>query len=529
MKGRLKPFLICLFIILLATYAIAGMNLTSLVKKIQPAVSSILTYDKDNKLLGLGSGFFIDPEGHLITNYHVLEGAHQAEVKTRDGKKYPITSVMAENKAMDLIKVSTDIPRGSIQWLNVTGTLPSITERIVVIGGPMGLAQTISEGIVSGVREIPNMGKILQILVPISPGSSGSPVVNMKGQVIGVATLSQSVVYLMKGQNLNFAIPAQDLIDMKSSGVHKTLSEWSHDASQKLVREKSQPSRLFVDTEPERARIQILNIKPKFLQGIMLNPGQYHIEVSANGYEMEKMGIKIAPGEDKILKIALKKLPRSTFIAPEELVPIGNAYFDKGEYKKAIEAYKQAIRIDPNYAVAHYNLGVAYGKHSHYNEAIEAFKQSARINPDDAAAHSSLGNAYDSLGRYNEAIQAYKQAIRIDPDYAVAHSSLGITYGSLGRLNEAIAAFKLAVRIDPDDTAAHSNLGVTYGSLGRYNEAIEAYKQAIRIDPHFADAHYNLGVTHLVLKNTGGAFEEYTILKTLDKELANKLFNGINK
>ena len=236
MKMRLKPFLICLIILALATRAIAEVNLTDLVKNIQPSVCTILTYDKDNKLLGQGSGFFIDREGHFITNYHVLAGAYQAEVKTKDGKIYPISSVIAENKVMDLIKVSTDIPRASIHLLNVTGTLPAIAERIVVIGSPLGLAQTISEGIISGVREIPNRGKTLQISAPISSGSSGSPVVNMKGQVVGVATF-----YLKKGQSLNFAIPAQYLINLKSFGTSKTLPTWARDAGQTPVARRRYP------------------------------------------------------------------------------------------------------------------------------------------------------------------------------------------------------------------------------------------------------------------------------------------------
>jgi len=286
--------------------------------------------------------------------------------------------------------------------------------------------------------------------------------------------------FQVKGRN--YLIPIGAKIETK------TLSEWPHDASQYLVREKSPPSRLFVDTEPERAKVRILNIKPKFHQGIMLNPGRYHIEVSANGYEMEKVWIKIEPGKDKIFKIFLKKLPQSPTKDRDKLVSIGNAYFDKGEYKKAIAAYKQAIRIDPDDAHAQYNLGIAYRKLGRLNEAIAAYKQAIRINPDDADAHYNLGIAYDKLGRDSDAIEAYKQAVRIDPDHAQAHYNLGVVYDKLGRNSDAIEAYKQAIRIDPDYAQAHYNLGIAYRKLGRHNQEIAAYKQAIRINPEYAHA-----------------------------------------
>lgn len=241
--------------------------------------------------------------------------------------------------------------KASLKWLAVKATLPTIAERIVVIGSPMGLEQTVSEGIVSGVREIPKKGKVLQISAPLSSGSSGSPVVNMKGQVVGVVSF-----YLIKGQNLNFAIPSQYLIDLKPLKTHKTISEWSWAAIKVMPGKKPQHPQLFVHAEPETARIRILNIKPKFYQGIILKPGRYHVEVSADGYEMEKVWIKVEPGKDKKLQISLKKLTQLLAKDPNELIIIGNAFVEKGEFKKAIEAYKQAIS---NFRlIAHFQHGI---------------------------------------------------------------------------------------------------------------------------------------------------------------------------
>jgi Flp pilus assembly protein TadD len=208
---------------------------------------------------------------------------------------------------------------------------------------------------------------------------------------------------------------------------------------------------------------------------------------------------------------------------------LGVAYDSLGRYQDAIEAYKQAIGIEPDYADAHYNLGNAYQRFGRHQDAIEAYKHAVRIKPDYAKAHNNLGVAYSSLGRHQDAIESYKQAIRIKPDYAEAHFNLGNAYGKLSRCQDEVESYKQAIRIEPDYVDAHYNLGNAYQRLGRYQDSIESYKQAIRTKPDDTEAHYNLGVTYLLSGDKGLALEEYKILKTLDAELANKLFNLINK
>ncbi len=96
-------------------------------------------------------------------------------------------------------------------------------------------------------------------------------------------------------------------------------------------------------------------------------------------------------------------------------------------------------------------------------------------------------------------------------------------------VEEEIEACKQAIRIKPDYAEAHINLGVAYVELSMNKEAIEAYKQAIRINPDNAEAHYILGSFYAILLDRGSALEQYKILKNLDSELANKLFNMIYK
>ncbi len=105
------------------------------------------------------------------------------------------------------------------------------------------------------------------------------------------------------------------------------------------------------------------------------------------------------------------------------------------DVEEEIEACKQAIRINPDFAEAHFNLGVAYGDSGMYKEAIDAFKQAISINPDFAEAHFNLGVAYGKSGMHKEAIESSKQVIWINPDYGKAHYNHGVTYDNSGMYN----------------------------------------------------------------------------------------------
>ena len=170
-------------------------------------------------------------------------------------------------------------------------------------------------------------------------------------------------------------------------------------------------------------------------------------------------------------------------------------FIDKREYKKALPYLEIAIKTDISSlkAWAYFNIGFCYDKLKTYSKAIEAYIQVIRIYPDYAIAYCNLGFAYDQLGFHEDAREAYIQAIRIYPDYAEAHYYLGLDYIIFG--------FRIF--------------------------AIEAYKEAVRINPDYSEAHYSLGVAYLQIRDRDSAINEYKILKELDIDLANKLFDLI--
>lgn len=177
----------------------------------------------------------------------------------------------------------------------------------------------------------------------------------------------------------------------------------------------------------------------------------------------------------------------------------------------------------------HYKKGVDLYKQGRYEKAIEAFKQAIRLNPDDADVYHVLGLVYAGLGRWQEAMESYKQALRLNPDDAEAHNNLGMAYFNLGRHQEAIEAFRQVIRLQPDHANAHNNLGAAYNSLSRHQEAIEPLQQAIRLKPNHINAHYNLGVAYLATGDKTSAAEIWGTLKNLDQEKANELSNLIDQ
>jgi len=207
-------------------------NLPELIKQVKPSVVYVQILDINGRHRKYGSGFFVNNQGAFITNYHVLEGATQAKVRTLEGKTYPVTRVLAEDRAADLI-LAAMVPDVATLPLKVTGVLPQVGEKVLVVGNPKGMEWTVADGIVSAVRE-KNKKRFIQISAPISPGSSGGPAINMQGQVIGVNTF-----FIGEGQMLNFASAGQNILEMKMGpglALEARAEGWLAEAKALVVR-----------------------------------------------------------------------------------------------------------------------------------------------------------------------------------------------------------------------------------------------------------------------------------------------------
>lgn len=192
-------------------------------KHIFPSIVMLEMRDDKNHPISLGSGFFVRPD-IVVTNYHVIEGASDGFAKIV-GKTsiYRIEAVVGIDEAKDLVLLKLTGANGKPLVLADVSKI-EVGQEVFALGNPKGLEGTISPGIISGstLRQVSNED-LIQITAPISPGSSGGPVVNRRGEVLGVAVLS-----IKGGQNLNFAIPSSYLaILLAKSRTVSTLSDLS--------------------------------------------------------------------------------------------------------------------------------------------------------------------------------------------------------------------------------------------------------------------------------------------------------------
>ncbi len=491
-------------------------NLSRIVEKVRPSLVTVLSYDKDGKIINQGCGFFLNQNGDIIINQHLIVNADSVVIKTAEGRAYPIVKVISEHKGF--IMINADVPKEIVNPAKLADSLLSPGESVTLIGNSSCFRGTVTEMSASFLmsRDMNSshfrgtsthnklytfwVGYIIQTPTKMSFVPNVGPVINTKGEVVGI------LAFHMEGKNnYNFILSflPLDLSIMKSKSKERTLLEWK-----KSIREDWLES------------YEGLFVKGKAYWTVKdYDEALLYYKKALKALENYQFGDSITKKRAKI----------------DLFSEMGRCNVNLKNYGEAIKNYKQALanghsKYDSCWP--YYYLGKVYYELGSYNEAIEYFNKSIELDSFNFLAdlaYSELGLSYFKIGQYSKAIESYKQEIRMNPGNAYGHFNLGVVYINLGQYEEAKEAFKQAIRLNPDYTEAHFNLGVVYINLGQYGEAKEAFKQAIRLNPDYAEAHYGLGLIYLSLGDKSSALYEYKILKKLDRELANELFDSIYK
>lgn len=439
-----------LITILFIPHVLRGQNLIqNLLPKIQNAVFTVYAEDEQGKIFSQGSGFFISPEGIGVTNFHVLNGAYKAKIKLFNGTFVPIQSVCDYDESADLVKFKILPNSISYQSLTLTNVVPVRGTQIVSLSSPLGLEQTVSTGIVSAVRNDDKYGKIIQITASISPGSSGSPILNMKGEVLGISTFNIS-----GGQNLNFAVSSLKLRELTQNKECSLYSIWND------------PLETVAVKKARRLREQgFLNEAIALFKDIISNDPQNHLAYSELGYSLLENG---EDGMGYLYHACLQDSLNSNYwngLAIQAGKINDNVLGDPKMAQLSFMAYCRAIQLAPRNPIYHSNLALLLFKNSYiYHIAgedalklsLDAINTALNLNPT-SDNYTTRARIYVAQKEIGKALLDCDHAISLNPENSYPYFIRGDVkafelldyYGGLADIEKALALVDYTYAMKP--------------------------------------------------------------------------------
>ncbi|NLI98675.1 serine protease [bacterium] len=396
-----KPLIVIAWIMSVSAILRAQVYPSNVVDDVRSFSITLITYDSLDNPMSIGCGFFIGGQGDIVTSRHVIKEASRVEILTSDRKRWTARQVVAEDIEADLIRLSVDIQSDNIHPLPIAGLIPEIGEAVVVIGPQIDEAKTsrkVLEGTISALREIGGFGTILEISTPVSPGFSGSPVVNSKGEVVGVTA------FQLTGQDTtNYAVSSERIM--------------------KLVSDTSIDIRVW---ESERRNREPNSNNELYLKGM-------------NFILQENWDAALACFDSII-----EESPLHILAYPMK----GYCNLKLERWDEAVKAYYQALMIDPTDAASYYDMALAYAKSEQWGEAMASYKQAIRLDSTNADSYCGLGIAYVNLDEWKEARECFRKASAINPNLASAHYGAGLTSWVLDDMDSAWFEYHMLEQLD---------------------------------------------------------------------------------
>ena len=204
---------------------------------------------------------------------------------------------------------------------------------------------------------------------------------------------------------------------------------------------------------------------------------------------------------------------------------IGTVFEQKGDFNAAIKNYNKAIELNPNHAQVYYNLGNTHLRMKEFELAKASYEKAVKIKPNYPKALYNLGNVFRELGQHTQAIKIYKKALKIDPNYYEVCFNMANSFKELGQLEKAIENYNRVISLNPDFSDAYFNLGTILYEIGSYNSAIDRFITALKYNPQHAQSFNNLGVTYLDLGDLEKAKNNFERALEIKKDHVDAIWN----
>ena len=423
-----------LFLLPLASFA-QGKSAEKIYRQLNDAVVRIYTHHNDNSMHGQASGVILKEKGWIVTNYHVLGDASVIYAE-HNGQYIQLDSIVAMDPKKDILILQLKNSKNKEAYKSIPNIRIAdsdqlrVGQKIFAIGSPFGFENTISEGIISGLRQTENKQQnMIQISAPISSGSSGGAVLNAKGELIGISTM---VIAGETAQNLNFALAINDVIA----------------AAEKKQLRNPGSNQNPVSNYYQRGYNEYLS--KNYLSAI-LNYEKALKESDQEDYWNIYYSIGIAYQAIGNADTAIYYLDKSLQLkkSVNTYVSIGTIYAEENKFEKAKGYFKKALELSPNSTEALNRLGVVLFLQEDFQNAINCFKKSIEINDKRALPYYMLGQISEATSNTNAAIGFYKDAVSANANYADAYLALSRVLLKLGDTENAMKYQQRAYQINP--------------------------------------------------------------------------------
>lgn len=453
-----------LIICFLLFFKTSNAQFTNLIAKNEKAVFQILSYDEHGVCHASGTGFFIDSIGTGISALHVLKNAKLVVIKRIDGKVFPIRKITGVCEECDMIEFSVDQKSPYKYFINPTNFLPKKGAQLFIIGDPEGYHHTVTTGILSAVRDDDGV-KTIQTTASISQGSSGSPLMNMSGQVIGVVSYSDS-----RGEDLNFAYS----IDCKKKMERDNLldiSKYYKKDIRFINRYFPEEPFLILHSIEFTDSSTVLNLS---YANMSISFGDGAFIYSVVGDTTRSMYLK-----DKITGTKYFMTSSTIGESPEKAttLDLGETVFFKMNFPRLNNVTELEIGEGMSGGNWSFNNIQIPNKQQFTVESIEKFSKEKH-----EELFSHLHNEY-----YEEAIKEIKKITKKGKNDFRARVAAAVIDYSLNNIDSAIANLKLALKLNPNNEDVHADLYKLYFDQDKPELALQEINRAIELNDDYIE------------------------------------------
>ena len=492
MKSILTALLVMLVLVFFTS---CKKDLKGIIAETKEATFTVYTYDEYGSPSGSGSGFFIDAKGTAITNFHVLDGSAKAVIKTEDGEEYEIDQVIASDEKWDIAKftIKNKINK-AFSYLKFADKVVEQGDKVYNISAPLGLEHTVSEGIVSSLRS-DSHGKVIQITAPISPGSSGSAILNEQGKVMAVATFQKK-----GGQNLNFGVSI-DTDRLALLDKNDFIKKYPH------FNKKDNFIILNIPNEGDGdVTLHALEFKPDATVAYLsytnldmayeslviwceLNMGDESFTIVDKDRNKKYHVVSSTIGVDKAngTDVALASNYRFKVYFPAIKDELNNIYIATGTSTRDwkfpninLNQYRDKIAYDSEKYIKEYAYSTMHK--GGLEEAVSIFGSILEENPEDVQALNAMGIISYVIDNNMDALYYFTKAIETHPNNTLGLHNRSYLYKYQKEYKKALDDIVKVINIDPIQPDNYYFRAMIYVELEKFEEAIKDFSKALESD-----------------------------------------------